>query len=473
MEEASLAVRRARRANATTLDLNGRGLTEIPSAVFDLEKLQHLDLSNNSISFISPQIRNLKHLEVLKLDNNLITSIPDEVMGLPNLKELSTEGNPFLKATSALSQSRLRGPSTSHADSGDASGLGLGPSLRPSTAQPDGGVAFGRRGGPSFSAGGGGGAAGMGVGAAPAGVGGPSWLAAGGPGGEVSRLKDESSGDKSSSSSSRGGEAKVPSFSFKDIQLGKIIAQGGFSVVHEGTYRGCRVAVKSIFDPKVTQDLIDEMTREIVALQKVRHPFVVQIYAACRTPPKLAILLEFLPRGTLFDLLHGGPKQRVDLSREVTMRIALQVACALEHIHSVGLVHRDVKSHNVLFGSDMTAKLADFGLSHPIEGPVPSMEFAGTASYMAPELLFRRPPIKEKTDTFAFGVLLWELVTGEIPHDGLDVEAIRGKADSGAPLPLSGVLSGDLKRLISKCWSVDPGSRPSMSEVVETLERLA
>jgi len=181
--------------------------------------------------------------------------------------------------------------------------------------------------------------------------------------------------------------------------------------------------------------------------------------------------MELVEAGSLYDAIHTN---RHPALREVSvrLRVALEVASALAYLHHRGVVHKDVKSFNVLLTQDFHAKLCDFGLAR-LKSTLNTgrLQHAGTPAYMAPEL-FRQGHYTEKVDVFAFAVLLWELLTLEVPFDGLDALLIRPKVESGAPLHVpSAGCPPDIRQLLHECWSVDGDQRPPMAHVVETLKR--
>lgn len=143
-----------------------------------------------------------------------------------------------------------------------------------------------------------------------------------------------------------------------------------------------------------------------------------------------------------------------------------------KYMHSLGIVHRDIKSHNVLIDDGFNVKICDFGLARfKADIGKGTMQYSGTPNYMAPEL-FQKRPYDEKVDVFAFGNLLWEIVTREVPYDGLDVPDIRDKVLKGENLKQP--YGTDLKviQLINACRSNDASNRPSFDEVFNALSAI-
>jgi len=146
-----------------------------------------------------------------------------------------------------------------------------------------------------------------------------------------------------------------------DMQIGEQIGQGGFSTIHKGTLNGTPVAIKKIFDPQITDDLLAEIQNEIVMQSILRHPNVALIMGVMPQIPNIVIVFEHVST-SLFNLLHVK-KTVVELSLPQRIKIARDSALAFLYMHSLEIVHRDVKSHNILIDKDLNVKVCDFGLA--------------------------------------------------------------------------------------------------------------
>ncbi len=154
----------------------------------------------------------------------------------------------------------------------------------------------------------------------------------------------------------------VREIALDDLTLGEQIGQGGFSVIHKGSLGGTQVAIKKIFDPKITDELLAEIQNEIVMTAILRHPNIALLMGVAPRIPNIVIVSEFVDGGSLFTLLHMK-KHQVPLDLQVRLRIALDCARAFQYMHKLGIVHRDIKSHNVLVSQNFNVKVCDFGLA--------------------------------------------------------------------------------------------------------------
>ncbi len=150
----------------------------------------------------------------------------------------------------------------------------------------------------------------------------------------------------------------------------------------------------------------------------------------------------------------------------------------MSFVHHCGIVHRDIKSHNVLIDDGFNAKLCDFGIAknkviflikkNELNWGSQQGRFSGTPNYMAPEL-FDRKSYSEKVDIFAFGTLMWEILVKKIPYDGYEVSEIIKKTTTDEKLFVPKTVSNDLANIIHACRALDPSKRPSFNDILDRL----
>lgn len=154
----------------------------------------------------------------------------------------------------------------------------------------------------------------------------------------------------------------VREISLEDIEVGEQISQGGFSTIHKGTLNGTTVAIKKIFDPRLTEELLNEIYNEIVMQSILRHPNIALLMGVVPKIPQIVIAFEYMSQGSLFNLLHHK-KSQIQLSMESRIKMAKETAVVFLYMHQLGIVHRDIKSHNVLIDEHNNVKVCDFGLA--------------------------------------------------------------------------------------------------------------
>ncbi|KAL9433619.1 hypothetical protein AB3S75_028447 [Citrus x aurantiifolia] len=286
--------------------------------------------------------------------------------------------------------------------------------------------------------------------------------------GESSRSRESSSskGDNETNCATDGG------ILWEDLQLGEEIGLGSYAVVYRGIWNGSDVAVKVYFGSEYIEGTLKNYQKEIDIIKKLRHPNVLLFMGAVASQERLGIVTEFLPRGSLFKTLHKN-YQALDIKRR--LRMALDVARGMNYLHhrNPPIVHRDLKSSNLLVDKNWTVKVGDFGLSSLKNATyLTAKSGRGTPQWMAPEVL-RSEPSNEKSDVFSFGVILWELVTASIPWNNLNsmqVVGVVGFMDRRLELPEG--LDPRLESIIHDCWQSDPDQRPSFQVIIQRMSGL-
>uniref|UniRef100_A0A7N0UZQ8 non-specific serine/threonine protein kinase n=1 Tax=Kalanchoe fedtschenkoi TaxID=63787 RepID=A0A7N0UZQ8_KALFE len=262
--------------------------------------------------------------------------------------------------------------------------------------------------------------------------------------------------------------------SWDELHIKERVGAGSFGTVHRAEWHGSDVAVKVLTIQDFQDDQLKEFLREVAIMKRVRHPNVVLFMGAVTKRPHLSIVTEYLPRGSLYRLIHrSSPGEIIDQRRR--LRMALDVAKGVNYLHCLSppIVHWDLKSPNLLVDKNWTVKVCDFGLSRfKANTFISAKSVAGTPEWMAPEFL-RGEPSNEKSDVYSFGVILWELVTLQQPWNGLSPAQVVGAvAFQNRRLVIPKNTSPVLASLMEACWASDPAQRPSISSIVESLKKL-
>ncbi|KAI5068935.1 hypothetical protein GOP47_0015236 [Adiantum capillus-veneris] len=237
------------------------------------------------------------------------------------------------------------------------------------------------------------------------------------------QAKDKISQERSRILNANGGKAAL--FSVKEMKLATahfskdcLLGSGGFGQVYKGVLRdGTVVAIKVAKLGNLKGS--DQVLNEVRILSQVNHRNLVRLVGCCIETEQPLMVYEYVPNGTLFDHLApslGDTKQR-KLTWERRLRVAIETAEALAYLHSSAyppIIHRDVKSSNILLDANLTAKVSDFGLSRLVEDDVTHISTCaqGTLGYLDPHY-YRNYQLTDKSDVYSFGVVLLELVTSQ------------------------------------------------------------
>ncbi|XP_037497366.1 LEAF RUST 10 DISEASE-RESISTANCE LOCUS RECEPTOR-LIKE PROTEIN KINASE-like 1.1 isoform X2 [Jatropha curcas] len=308
----------------------------------------------------------------------------------------------------------------------------------------------------------------------------------------------------SNPSSSSGLEAdsvyfEVPIFSFVELEEAtgnfhpeKELGNGGFGAVYYGILRdGGEVAVKRLYEHDYRR--VQQFMNEIEILTRLRHKNLVSLYGCTsRRSRELLLVYEYIPKGTIADHLHGNQANSSPLTWAIRLRIATETASALAYLHASDIIHRDVKTNNILLDSNYIVKVADFGLSRlfPSDATHISTAPQGTPGYLDPEY-YQCYQLTNKSDVYSFGVVLIELVSSmpavdmsrhrhEINLANLAMNKIRKREfDELIDPRLGHHLDKEVNRMITsvaelafQCLQQDKEMRPSMEEVLQQLQTI-
>ncbi|XP_065174796.1 ribosomal protein S6 kinase 2 beta-like [Sycon ciliatum] len=243
-----------------------------------------------------------------------------------------------------------------------------------------------------------------------------------------------------------------------DFELLKVLGQGSFGKVFlvrkkTGTDAGILYAMKVLRKAtlKVRDRVRTKMERNI--LSDIQHPFIVSMKYAFQTKGKVYMILEFLRGGDLFTRLS----KEVMFTEEDVKYYLAELALALDHLHSLGVIYRDLKPENVLLDSEGHIKLTDFGLSKEAEDEQKTFSFCGTVEYMAPEVVNRRGH-DATADWWSYGVLMFEMLTGALPFQGENRKATMTMILK-AKLAMPQFLSPEAQSLLRLLFKRNPVNR--------------
>jgi len=260
---------------------------------------------------------------------------------------------------------------------------------------------------------------------------------------------------------------------YKDIRFVEHLGSGEFGQVFRGFVRGEEVAVKQLFwDESATESVVDDLMREIQAFRHLRHKRLVNFVGACLEVPTLCLVTEYMPGGSLHHLLHVR-KLRLPLLH--ALNLVLQLAEGVLYLHSQVpcIVHRDLKSLNVVLDLSLNLKLCDFGLTEAMEGThLVKKNNGGSPRYMAPELFDNKSLITEKVDIWSMGCIFSEIFGGPLPYEGINTlpDLHREMLVNRRMPKIPSKIPDGVQDAIRRCYTFDPRMRPSCKRVFEQLK---
>ncbi len=242
-----------------------------------------------------------------------------------------------------------------------------------------------------------------------------------------------------------------------------MLARGGMATVYEAVdLRLDRVVALKVMHAHLADDpdFVSRFEREAKAAARLTHPHVVGVYDQGKADGHVYLAMEYVPGRTLRDVM----KQFGPLTSEQALVLLDPILEALEAAHGAGFVHRDVKPENVLISDDGRVKVADFGLARAVETSNTSATqgmIIGTVAYLSPEQV-ERGDADGRSDVYAAGILLFEMITGQVPHTGdspLSVAYKHVNADVPAPSTINSSIPADVDALVITSTRRDPGQR--------------
>ncbi|KAJ9696140.1 hypothetical protein PVL29_008400 [Vitis rotundifolia] len=282
------------------------------------------------------------------------------------------------------------------------------------------------------------------------------------------------------------------------LDIRSVIAHGTYGTVYRGVYDGQDVAVKvldwgedGLATAAETAALRTSFRQEVAVWHKLDHPNVTKFIGASmgtsdlripsnsissdgRNPvPSRAccVVVEYLPGGTLKKFLIRNRRKK--LAFKIVIQLALDLSRGLSYLHSKKIVHRDVKTENMLLDVHRTLKIADFGVARvEAQNPRDMTGETGTLGYMAPEVLDGKP-YNRKCDVYSFGICLWETYCCDMPYPDLsfaDISSAVVRQNLRPDIPRC--CPSSLASIMRKCWDGNPDKRPDMDEVVRLLEAI-
>ncbi|XP_062383786.1 protein kinase Npk [Sardina pilchardus] len=252
---------------------------------------------------------------------------------------------------------------------------------------------------------------------------------------------------------------------FDDISFYESCGGGSFGSVYRARWisQDKEVAVKKLL----------KIEKEAEILSVLSHKNIIQFYGAILEAPNYGIVTEYAGGGSLYEYLSSTESEEMNMGQVMTW--AVDIAKGMHYLHSeapVKVIHRDLKSRNVVLTADKVLKICDFGASKFLSHTT-HMSLVGTFPWMAPEVI-QSLPVSETCDTYSYGVVLWEMLTREVPFkgfEGLQVAWLVVEKHERPTVPSS--CPASFAELMRKCWLAEPKERPVFKQIMSTLESMS
>ncbi|NXC96205.1 M3K20 kinase, partial [Certhia familiaris] len=234
---------------------------------------------------------------------------------------------------------------------------------------------------------------------------------------------------------------------FDDLQFFENCGGGSFGSVYRARWisQDKEVAVKKLL----------KIEKEAEILSVLSHKNIIQFYGAVIEPPNYGIVTEYASAGSLFDYINSNKSEEMDMDHIMTW--ATDIAKGMHYLHMeapVKVIHRDLKSRNVVIAADGVLKICDFGASR-FHSHTTHMSLVGTFPWMAPEVI-QSLPVSETCDTYSYGVVLWEMLTREVPFKGLEgLQVAWLVVEKNERLTIPSSCPRSFAELMHQCWDAD------------------
>ncbi|MBN3296770.1 SIK1 kinase, partial [Amia calva] len=242
----------------------------------------------------------------------------------------------------------------------------------------------------------------------------------------------------------------------------KTLGKGNFAVVKLARHKVTKtqVAIKIIDKTRLNSSNLEKIYREVQIMKLLNHPHIIKLYQVMETKDMLYIVTEYAKNGEMFDYLTSNGR----LSEEEARKKFWQILMAVDYCHRHHIVHRDLKTENLLLDANMNIKLADFGFGNFYNAREPLSTWCGSPPYAAPEVFEGKEYEGPQLDIWSLGVVLYVLVCGSLPFDGASLPALRQRVLEGR-FRIPFFMSQDCENLVRRMLVVDPAKRITIAQI--------
>lgn len=265
-------------------------------------------------------------------------------------------------------------------------------------------------------------------------------------------------------------DLSVWSIDYSELDVKELIGKGFFGEVRRAKWKGIDVAVKVIYREELDrQKDINRFYRELIIISKLRHPNICNFLGACLHSGNQCIVMEYLPGGNLYTLIHYN-YYTLEKSSTLRYEIISDIIKGMTYLHDMKILHRDLTSKNLLLDSNMNCKVGDFGLSRIKEENGEMTAQIGCLWYSAPEV-FRGETYSEAADVFSFAMIVYELLSGIDPTRKIPALKFANMVAYENYRPSIPPCTTRWEKLISACWHPEASMRPSFKNLLNEIQQ--
>jgi serine/threonine protein kinase len=261
----------------------------------------------------------------------------------------------------------------------------------------------------------------------------------------------------------------IPVIPWNELTLEKFIGNGSLGDVHQGSWQGKEVAIK-VLQVKTLPSHLKDLGKELKILGQCQSPFVLGLYGICMEADHGAVVMEYMSNGSLYHVLH----QQV-IPEQHRWQIAIDIAKGLAYLHGQQILHRDLKSQNILLDNNYRAKISDFDLAKlrletsTMVG-ITNANRSTAIRWRAPELCQPKAIATPASDIYSYGMILWELCSKRLPfQDAPDEQTVIRWLNQGKKESIPENCPSAWRSVIEACWNAQ-NHRPTAKQVVAALE---
>ncbi len=263
---------------------------------------------------------------------------------------------------------------------------------------------------------------------------------------------------------------QLQTISYNSLKIGTLLGNGGYGDVYKATWHGTEVAIKELHLKTLSKALQDEFNHESQMMAQCQFPHIIGLYGVCDEIGHKGFVMEYMPKGSLRAVLEDKSEE---LSWDIRWPIAIDIGKGLTYLHEKNILHRDLKSLNVLLGADYHAKICDFGLSKiKLETSSSNTKSnKGTVRWRAPETFKRGFKPVSSSDIYSYGMVLWEIAARELPFaDAQDEITAMGWIKDGEKETIPTDSPKAYGKVIEETWE-EAEKRPTAEKIVATLSQ--